>query len=281
MEFVRHAAGKLAYRRFGSGSEVWIFFHGFGQCHQDMLSFDKLRTSKQSYLFVDLIYHGQSSWNTSEKALKKEEWKTILLSLLQQESIDTFHLVGYSMGGKFALLSYELFPERIISLSLLAPDGIKTGLWYSMSNYPSGIHPLFKQVVFRPKRFFTLVDGLKTAGLLQKSLVKFVKTQLETRSKRAQAYLVWKVLGGLHLQLGTIIRQLRQRPIPVTLVLGEFDRMVSPKNLERFTAKVPQLRLLQLPVGHGQLIEATVSYLHQAQEKEHSSLSQVPTENPA
>ena len=280
MEFVRHAAGKLAYRRFGSGSEVWIFFHGFGQCHQDMISFDKLRTSKQSYLFVDLIYHGQSSWNTSEKALKKEEWKTILLSLLQKESIDTFHLVGYSMGGKFALLSYELLPERISSLSLLAPDGIKTGLWYSMSNYPSGIHPLFKQVVFRPKRFFTLVDGLKTAGLLQKSLVKFVKTQLETRSKRAQAYLVWKVLGGLHLQLGTIIRQLRQRPIPVTLVLGEFDRMVSPKNLERFTAKVPQLRLLQLPVGHGQLIEATVSYLHQAQEKEHSSLSQVPTENP-
>ena len=281
MEFVRHAAGKLAYRRFGSGSEVWIFFHGFGQCHQDMLSFDKLRTSKQSYLFVDLIYHGQSSWNTSEKALKKEEWKTILLSLLQQESIDTFHLVGYSMGGKFALLSYELLPKRIISLSLLAPDGIKTGLWYSMSNYPSGIHPLFKQVVFRPKRFFTLVDGLKTAGLLQKSLVKFVKTQLETRSKRAQAYLVWKVLGGLHLQLGTIIRQLRQRPIPITLVLGEFDRMVSPKNLERFTAKVPQLRLLQLPVGHGQLIDATVSYLHQAQEKEHISLSQVPTENPA
>lgn len=281
MEFVRHAAGKLAYRRFGSGSEVWIFFHGFGQCHQDMLSFDKLRTSNQRFLFVDLIYHGQSSWNTSEKALKKEEWKTILLSLLKQESIDTFHLVGYSMGGKFALLSYELLLERISSLSLLAPDGIKTGLWYSMSNYPSGIHPLFKQVVFRPKRFFTLVDGLKTTGLLQKSLVKFVKTQLETRSKRAQAYLVWKVLGGLHLQLGIVIRQLRQRPIPVTLVLGEFDRMVSPKNLERFTAKVPQLRLLQLPVGHGQLIEATVSYLHQAQEKEHSSTSQVPTENPA
>jgi len=281
MEFVRHAAGKLAYRRFGSGSEVWVFFHGFGQCHQDMLAFEKLRTAKQSYLFVDLIYHGQSSWNTSEKALKKEDWETILLSLLQQESINTFHLVGYSMGGKFALLSYELLPEQIISLSLLAPDGIKTGLWYSMSNYPSGIHPLFKQVVFRPKRFFTLVDGLKTTGLLQKSLVKFVKTQLETRSKRAQAYLVWKVLGGLHLQLGTIIRQLRKHPIPVHVFLGEFDRMVSPKNLERFTAKVPQLRMLQLPVGHGQLIEATVSYLHQAQEKVHSSLSQIPTENPA
>jgi pimeloyl-ACP methyl ester carboxylesterase len=268
MEFVKHAAGKLAYRSIGSGSEVWIFFHGFGQRHQDMLTFDKLRTPNQRFLFVDLIYHGQTSWNTSEKDLKKEEWKAILLSLLQQESIDTFHLVGYSMGGKFALLSYELLPERISSLSLLAPDGIKTGLWYSISNYPNSIQPLFKQVVFRPQRFFTVVDGLKTAGLLQKSLVKFVKTQLETRSKRAQAYLVWKVLGGINLQLGTTIRQLRQHPIPVSVFLGEFDRMVSPKNLERFTAKVPQLKLVHLPVGHGQLIDATVSFLHSIQKKE-------------
>jgi pimeloyl-ACP methyl ester carboxylesterase len=271
MEIVRHPAGKLAYLSFGSGSEVWIFFHGFGQQHQDLLAFDKLRTPTQRFFFVDLIYHGQSSWNTSEKVLKKEEWKAILLSLLQQETIDTFHLVGYSMGGKFALLSYELLPERISSLSLLAPDGIKTGLWYSMSNYPSGIHPLFKQVVFRPQRFFTVVDGLKTAGLLQKSLVKFVKTQLETRSKRAQAYLVWKVLGGIHLQLGSIIRQLRKHPIPVTVFLGEFDRMVSPKNLERFTSKVPQLKLVQLPVGHGQLIEAAVSYLQKTQKNESNS----------
>jgi pimeloyl-ACP methyl ester carboxylesterase len=261
MEFVTHPAGKLAYRRFGSGSEVWIFFHGFGQRHQDLLAFEKLRTPKQRYLFVDNIYHGHSSWNSSEKALGKEEWKAILLSLLQKESIETFHLVGYSMGGKFALLSYELLPNRVNSLLLLAPDGIKTGLWYSMSNYPRSIHPLFKRVIFRPKRFFRLVDGLKTARLLQKSMVKFVKTQLETRSKRAQAYLVWKVLGGINLQLGAIIRQLRQHPIPVTVVLGKYDRMVSPKNLKRFTTKVPQLQLILLPVGHGQLIEATVTRL--------------------
>jgi pimeloyl-ACP methyl ester carboxylesterase len=76
------------------------------------------------------------------------------------------------------------------------------------------------------------------------------------------------VLGGINFQLGTIIRQLRQHPIPVTVFLGEFDRMVSPKNLERFTSKVPQLQLVQLPVGHGQLIDAAVSYLQKTQEHE-------------
>jgi pimeloyl-ACP methyl ester carboxylesterase len=76
------------------------------------------------------------------------------------------------------------------------------------------------------------------------------------------------VLGGINLQLGSIIRQLRKHPIPVTVFLGEFDRMVSLKNLERFTSKVPQLQLVQLPVGHGQLIEAAVSYLQQIQKKD-------------
>ncbi len=64
MEFIKHAAGKLAYRSLGSGSEVWIFFHGYGQSHQDLLAFEKLRTPTQLFIFVDLIYHGQSSWNS-------------------------------------------------------------------------------------------------------------------------------------------------------------------------------------------------------------------------
>jgi pimeloyl-ACP methyl ester carboxylesterase len=88
------------------------------------------------------------------------------------------------------------------------------------------------------------------------------------------------VLGGVHLQLGTTIRQLRKHPIPVTVFLGEFDRMVSPKNLERFTSKVPQLSLVQLPVGHGQLIEATVNYLQQTQENESNPQFLARTDNP-
>ena len=88
------------------------------------------------------------------------------------------------------------------------------------------------------------------------------------------------MLGGINLQLGSIIQQLRKHPIPVTVFLGEFDRMVSLKNLERFTSKVPQLKMVQLLVGHGQLIEATVSYLQQTQEKESNTQFLATTKNP-
>ncbi|MBC6368483.1 alpha/beta fold hydrolase [Algoriphagus sp. AK58] len=261
MNYVQHAHGKWAYQKSGKGQEYFLVFHGFGQTYHDMLPFDQIRKPGQTFLFFDMFYHGHSQWTHSEKPLDRQIWKELIHKLQQQEGFQDFHLIGYSMGGKFALLTYELLPASVKSLTLLAPDGIKTGLWYSMSSYPNYLHVLFKRVVFKPQRFFGLVEGLNSAGLVEKSLVKFVKTQMETRSKRAQAYFIWKVFGNIQLQLGKIIRQSRSKSIPMTLFIGEFDKMVSAENLERFSSKIPHLRKIILPIGHGGLIEAAAEHL--------------------
>ncbi|MBA4299787.1 MAG: alpha/beta hydrolase [Cyclobacterium sp.] len=261
MNYLIHPKGKLAYQKVGDGNEVFLIFHGFGQCHRDMLSFERIRKPNQCFLFVDMFYHGRSQWVESSKKLDRVIWSELITSLQKQEDFKAFHLIGYSMGGKFSLLTYELFVKELKSMTLLAPDGIKTGLWYSMSNYPNFFHAAFKGVVFKPNRFFGLVDGLNSSGLVEKSLVKFVRTQMETRSKRAQAYFVWKVFGSIQLQLGNIIRQARTYRTPITLFIGEYDKMVTHKNLDRFSGKIPQLKKVTLPVGHGQLIEAAVDYL--------------------
>ena len=261
MEYLIHPHGKWAFQKKGSGAEIFLIFHGFGQSHRDMMPFDQIRKPDQTFLFFDMFYHGKSQWFDSDKNLTREIWINLIESLQVKEKFQDFHLIGYSMGGKFALLTYELFPNQVQSLTLLAPDGIKTGLWYSMSNYPNYFHPLFKRVVFKPNRFFGLMEGLNSAGLVEKSLVKFVKTQMETRSQRAQAYFIWKVFGEIQLQLGKIIRQSRVNTIPITLFIGEFDKMVTRENLERFSSKIPHLHTIILPVGHGGLIEAAAHYL--------------------
>jgi pimeloyl-ACP methyl ester carboxylesterase len=261
MNYLIHPRGKWSYHKEGSGPEFVLIFHGFGQSHQDMLVFDRIRKPGQTFLFFDMFYHGRSQWTDSSRELDTEVWQELIRLIQEQEGFHAFHLIGYSMGGKFALLTYELFPEQVKSLTLLAPDGIKTGLWYSISDYPNFFHQVFKRVVFRPNRFFGIVEGLSSVGLVEKSLVKFVRTQMETRSKRAQAYFIWKVFGGLYLQLGKIILMARNNPIPMTLFIGEFDKMVTDENLNRFSSKIPHLRKVTLPVGHGQLITAAVDYL--------------------
>lgn len=256
-----HTHGKLAYQKMGTGRETVLIFHGFGQSFRDMLAFDQLREPGQKFLYIDLFYHGKSHWANATNPLTKSVWKEIIFDLQKQEDFQDFHLIGYSMGGKFSLFTFELLSDQVKSFTLLAPDGIKTGLWYSMSSYPNYFHPIFKRVVFKPQRFFGIMEGLNSAGLAGKSLVKFVQTQMETRSKRAQAYFVWKVFGGIQLQLGQIIRLARKKNTPITLFIGEFDKMVSSENLERFSSKIPQLQKIILPVGHGGLIEAAANFL--------------------
>jgi pimeloyl-ACP methyl ester carboxylesterase len=261
MNYLLHPSGKLAYLKMGVGPEVFLIFHGFGQTHLDMMPFDLLRKSGQTFLFIDQFFHGKSQWADAEIELNRRIWQDLIRTLQEKETFQEFHLIGYSMGGKFSLLTFELFSKQVKSLTLLAPDGIKTGLWYNMNSFPKTLHPFFKRVVFQPRSFFGLVDGLNSAGLVEKSLVKFVKTQMETRSKRAQAYFVWKVFSSLQPRLGEIIRLSRLYQTPITLFTGEHDKMVTAQNLSRFSSKIPQLKKVSLPVGHGQLITAAVEYL--------------------
>lgn len=261
MKYLIHSEGKMAYTKSGTGSDVFLIFHGFGQSHFNMLPFEKIRKQGQCFLFIDMFYHGQSQWLDSKKNLERIHWIELIKMLQKQEEFTQFSLIGYSMGGKFSLLTFELFGKDVKKMILLAPDGIKTGLWYSMSNYPGFIQPFFKGVIFKPNRFFRIIDGLNSAGLVEKSFIKFVKTQLETRSNRAQAYFVWKVFGGIQLQLATLIQHAIINKTPIEVFIGDFDKMVKEQNLSRFKNKIPHLKQITLPVGHGQLIEATVEYL--------------------
>lgn len=258
MDFLKTKWGKLAYTSFGTGKEVSLIFHGFGQTHQDMLPFEALLRPNSRFLFIDIFYHGRSVWRDPNQSLDKSIWKKIISELMTKEDFTTFNLIGYSMGGKFSLVTYELFPEKVKSLKLLAPDGIKTGLWYSLNSYPSFMHQPFRQVVFRPKPFFRIVESLEKVGLVESSLTKFFRNEMKTRSKRAQVYLTWRVFGGLCPHLPTIITQIRKQQTPITLYIGEYDKMVTGENLRRFSSKIKHIRVITLPVGHGQLIEEAV-----------------------
>lgn len=253
--------GRLFFEQMGNGPDVFLIFHGFGQSHLDMLPFKNLIQPGQRFLFFDMFLHGKGSWHDPSVVLTKGIWSKIVEGILLQEGFTDFHLVGYSMGGKFSLLTYELFPEQVKSLILLAPDGIKTGLLYNLNSYPSYFHSFFRRVIFKPQRFFGIMDGLHSVGILETSLIKFVKTQMQTRSKRAQVYFTWKVFGNIQLSLAKIIQYARKEKTPITLFTGKFDKMVTSKNLNRFTIKIPHLKAVSLPVGHGKLIEAAVEFL--------------------
>jgi len=261
MKFLETTFGQLAYEKHGTGKNIYLLFHGFGMNMKSYQPFIKSRRAEDCYLVFDIFYHGNSSWRSVDQPLTKSIWKKIIDQLMDAEKFDRFHLVGYSMGGKFSLNTYELFPDKVDSMLLMAPDGIKTGFWYNQTAYPKALNRLFKNVIFKPERFFKLMDFLGGLGLLGSSIRKFVRSQMQTRTMRAQLYFTWVVFKPLRPDLGAIIKAARKYNTPITLITGEFDKMVTSKNLAHFSTKIPHLNAVELACGHNDLIEETVKYL--------------------
>lgn len=112
---------RVAYRRQGSGPPV-VFLHGAGLTRRWLPIYEIL--SQQ----VDLIAPEHPGFGESELP----DWMTDFIDLSAHYSdllaaldLDAVHLVGYSFGGWIAAEFAALYPEKVKSLTLIAPMGLR------------------------------------------------------------------------------------------------------------------------------------------------------------
>ncbi len=173
----------LDYHIFGTGPQILLAFHGFGQNGEYYEPFGKSLGDLYTIYSFDLFFHADSEWKERNKALSKEEWSYILQLLLNKHNIIDFAVCGYSMGGKFALASLEAYPEKINQFILIAPDGIKTLFWYSLATYPTSFRKFFRAMITQPKYFYHILKFSKKLGIVDKSILKFANSQMNTRAR--------------------------------------------------------------------------------------------------
>ncbi|MBZ9740239.1 MULTISPECIES: alpha/beta fold hydrolase [unclassified Mesorhizobium] len=105
----------------GAGSKTIALLHGFGGCHDiwdDVIASlsPALRT-----LAYDLPGHGLSL-DFPDAGPAKVAARAVLADLTAR-AVKRVHLVGHSMGGAVATLMALTEPEKVASLTLLAPGG--------------------------------------------------------------------------------------------------------------------------------------------------------------
>lgn len=112
------------YELYGKGhKETLVLFHGFTSrtttWHPFITDFQK----EFQVLMIDLPGHGKTKTPPRTMQSFSADFEQILTKL----SIDSCHLLGYSMGGRTALSFAMLYPERVKSLVLeSASPGLRT-----------------------------------------------------------------------------------------------------------------------------------------------------------
>ena len=258
--FVRYKKSSLHYKISGNADRILFLFHGFGQDHQVFQSIGETLSAHYKLFVFDLYFHGKSEWGYNEMPLEKEHWKETIATLLEEHRIEKFSLAGFSLGGKFVLATAESFPAQTEAIFLLAPDGIKTSFWYSLATYPILFRKFFKSMIDHPGRLAVIIGFLKSLGLMDKGLIRFVEYQMNTVEKRSRVYYSWVVFRRLAVDMRIIAAMINHYSIPLTLIIGKYDKVIKARNMNRLLKQLKSYRLEIVESGHNDVIRESAKY---------------------
>ena len=259
-KIIKYKNSRLHYVTSGSGATPLLLFHGFGQHSGIFYDWTSALSEKFTLYSFDLFFHGKSSWQENDP-LEKSEWKHIMEVFLKTEGLEEFAAAGFSLGGKFAMVTLECFPEKIKQLFLLAPDGIKTSLWYSLATYPVATRSLFKSMIKKPARFFSLIKMARKLNLVDKGIIRFVENQMNTEEKREQVYNSWVFFRHIKVELDALAYLINKQGILVTMMVGKFDKVIVPENMKLLLDKLAKKEQFILEAGHNDLIWNSVAVM--------------------
>lgn len=252
---------KYYYEYFVKGTPnnpVIIAFNGFGKNAKEVFFFEDV-FSNYRIIAINLLYHGNSSSpHPFPIAIDEIHLHKLICKLIEKENIKNFSLFGYSLGGKIALKILELLPQKINSLILLSPDGIKLSTWYNLATKNLFFRSVFKLIIKHPFLLFTTSSFALKVGIIKESTNKFIRIQMDTLKKRKMVYNVWLTYPDIVPNLSDIRNKINSFNISTLLIYGKYDSIIPSKTALKFVKgeeKFISLHLLEL--GHNLMHEKT------------------------
>lgn len=234
---------KCEYFTYGTGKTPLLAFHGFGRHATDFEVFEKLYGTKYTIYAFNLFHHGNSEYpakRVEQDTFTKHEFKKMFTTFFDNNNIDKAAIMGYSLGGKIALMFTEIFPNKVESLWLFAPDGIKKNFWYFVASNTMIGRNVYKYFLDNPKLFFSMVNGMHKTKLINDKIKKFAINNMDEKEKRELVYKVWLTFKDTNPNMKMCIQNINKLHIPVYQFFGKNDKVIKPKLGDWFSKKINQ-----------------------------------------
>ena len=115
---------KIVYLEGGKGQTV-LLLHGFGVNKDTWIQFAKHLTGDYHVVIPDIPGFGESSQIQNE-SYAAENQLTRIDRFMAALKIGRFHVAGNSMGGMLAGMYSAKYPQKVLTVGLLAPGGVSS-----------------------------------------------------------------------------------------------------------------------------------------------------------
>lgn len=249
----------LSFSIFGKGSKNMLAFHGVGQGSSIFEEVSHLHPEFTFYAF-DLPFHGKNTLYEPKNYLTPEDVVEIVQKLIDRFDLQKISFLGFSIGAKLIFPLIPVFASKIEHIWLLAPDGIRTNIWYRLGTGSQMTRFLFRQSLKHPNFLKLLGSTLKSVGLLDDLALKFVFKTISTEEKRMRVYSIWVYLRKLKMDIDAVADSINNEKTPLTIILGRKDSIITKNTVQPLLKKVPHATIRILPGGHHKLIGKFADY---------------------
>ena len=112
----------LSYLRRGESGENVLLIHGFGGDKNNWLFNHEVLAARHVVYAIDLPGHGASEKKVGDPTL--EGFAKTVIGFADALQLGDFHLIGHSLGGAIGIVTTLRSPNRVRSLTLIAPAGL-------------------------------------------------------------------------------------------------------------------------------------------------------------
>ncbi len=208
---------KLAAIEMGHGAGIpVVLLHGFGGVAAVWGRVQAALAEKHPTIAFDLPGHGGSL--RYPDALTARTFANAVLTEMDRRQIGKAHIIGHSMGGATAALMAIAAPERVASLTLLAPGGFGPQINASLiERYALAVEPA---------ELGACLAAMIKSGLTSDHPVSLLST-MRQREGQSEALVLIAARMLREGQQGTIPRErLKELSMPVAVLWGRYDNMV-------------------------------------------------------
>jgi pimeloyl-ACP methyl ester carboxylesterase len=226
-----------------------------------------LSSPKRTIVSINLFFHGASIFpedRIEKDPLRLEEFLYLFQKILEKENVNQFHLLAFSQGGRFSLCLIPHYTAKLLSATLISPDGMDNNSFYNWSSRQKWARLLFVNFEKKPSKLIRLSSLATKTKLMRPKVKVFVNhfASNENTFKRASA--TWRTFRIILPDNKAISDSLIEKKIPFKIIMGSYDQVIRPKQAYKFAEKIglPNC-VVEIPNGHDFFKESSINkFIH-------------------
>lgn len=258
---------KLHYYQFGNGTQTMLCFHGYGMHgKQFRLLEDTALASKYTFYGFDLFFHKETklhdqSLKAVKKGISKKEFAGLINEFCEDQHIQRFSVMGYSMGTHYATVMTEEMPERIDGYIAVSPSCLNPGRLIKFFSKNKLGNKLLEKLTLSEKALFNMLTWARRLRFIDKTGYDILHKEIGTAELRFNFYASFTYLRYFETDEPRLAAVLNEQKIKSIFIFGKRDMMFPPGIGKKLLKDLYQAEVIILDENHEMINQNFVSAL--------------------